>query len=145
MANTLDLTPTSTPPTVNLPANQKIGWSAFTMCLYNKTLEIIAPDGTTVVAGAIKKEPDQASFQLMKNNTAGSQGTGYTFDTGSQGGDYTIKITSTPGTVQYAAGLMELEKGNKNYGNTFMVLSEDGGDGDYNDCTVFLTWTTYQG
>ena len=127
-------------PKVNIPAGKQVMWNGFTMCEWDKTIEIISPEGQVLATGYKKYDSTQLQQLRLKNGE-------WIFNSG-RGGDFTIKITSNPGgNPEFLTQTEPITKFGRPYATSFVVCTEDAPniDKDFNDCTVVLSWTNQQG
>ncbi|MGB0522454.1 MAG: hypothetical protein ACPGJS_05815 [Flammeovirgaceae bacterium] len=129
-------------PVVNIPPGKQVIWGAFCQCAWDKTVEIVDPNGRTIATGY--KKFDGVDLQQLRLKDGS-----WLFNSGN-GGDFTVKIMSGQGTPSFAMAqdtIYKYEQREPHYGTTVSICTEDDVniDKDYNDCTVLLSWTNKQG
>lgn len=127
-------------PTVNIPPGKKVTWVAFSMCAWDKTVEILDPNNNVIATGY--KKYDNVNLQQLHLKSGP-----WVFNSG-KGGDFKVRITSKQGSnPQFITSQDIIKKQGQPYGTTFIVCTEDDTniDTDYNDCTVAISWTNRQG
>lgn len=110
-----------------------------------QTVAVLDNNGNVVAQ--IASKAGNSSIQAMLTSS-GSGVASFTSQAGSVG-PYSVRITNSGGqTSQVLSEYQSVSAGTTTYAGTWEFLVEDtpnGGDCDFNDATVYLTWNLFSG
>lgn len=128
-----------------IPANVLVTLSGYAQSSAGQTATVTDTNGNVV---ATISSAGTSGGSLASMTTSGGAGIA-TFTSSSSGVPYSIAITNSGSqTSQVLPAFCNLAGGTTTFGSTWVFMVEDtpsGGDCDFNDCTVYLTWNLFSG
>ena len=128
-----------------IPAGVLVTLIGYAQSANGQTATVTDTNGNTVAS--ISSSGTSGGSLVMMTTSAGASIA--TFQSSSSALPYSIAITNTSSqTSRVLPGYQALSAGTTTYGGSWEFFAEDtpnGGDCDFNDCTVYLTWNLFSG